>query len=103
MSDTPDYMLQEKLATTPEQVRSAQITITESCMAQGISRDVYLAFNPVVGVIVLIELLDTLTGPEPEPRTKTQLYNKRKQAALNPQMETFERTPVRNSNGEVIA
>lgn len=67
MNDAPRTMLDQPLMATPEETRSAQITIVEFCEAHKVPRD------------DLKILLEMVTGKAPDAETKGQLRRRREE------------------------
>lgn len=98
--DAPRTILDQPIVATDEEIHSTRLVIKEYSERHGLPRGKFSA--PEEGTMA--GLLHMLTGPPPEPETKEQL-RKRRMAARKPGVKTeeYERIPVRNSKGEIIA
>lgn len=102
MSGETRMLLDQPIVATPEEIRSAQHVIREYATRKELPRGKFSA--PEEGTMA--GLLHMLTGPAPEPESKTKLAKRRKAARereADVPVEEYERIPVRNSKGEVIA
>jgi hypothetical protein len=91
MSDETRTLLDQPIVATPEEIRSARLTIVEFCESHEMARGKFS--EPVEET--LAGLLHMLTGPAPDPETKTQLAKRRKAARQEGvKVEEYERIPI---------
>jgi hypothetical protein len=91
MSDETRTLLDQPIVATPEEIRSAQHVIREYAERHELPRGKFSQPEEHT----MAGLLHMLTGPAPDPETKTQLAKRRKAARQEGvKIEEYERIPI---------